>query len=296
MNERAGRVARGRRLGPSVEGLESRTLLSAAWPQLLSRVNLPPALVRGIGDRLAAQVKLPAGLPGGIKIPGLKTDPAAVAIIRDALLGRGPAAEFGALIRGQLGNATKLIADFASGKTKEYVGPGIVVRLPQVQEHFTGRHFDHVKATAAGVVLQRDGVLQMGVVVQGPFDEAESSQVIFGIDRGSGSKMGPLYSQRPQIKPDALVEVTIGPKGKTWSGQIRDLTDGKVTKLDPAKIRVVGATVRVFVDSKLLPTKGKAVKSYRFAAWTRQGTTGGIETIGNFAPDKSMAPIGVSRR
>lgn len=278
----------------NVESLEGRQLMSVAFPKLPANLNLSPAMVNRLSSHGLAGIKLPK-LPGGSG-SNAKVDPIAVGLIADALMGRGPGAEFGSLIRGQIRNVASVISGFASGKTREYTTPGIAVRLPNVQENFQYQHYDHVKLTAAGVVLQRDGRFQMGAVVQGPYDENLTSQVIFGIDRGAGKRLGPLYPQRPKITPDALVELTIGPYGQSASGQIRDLTTGAVTPIDPQNIIVAGATVRVFINPAQLPGQGNSTKNFKFSTWTRHGTTGGIESIGSFVPDKTMIAVGVAKK
>jgi hypothetical protein len=245
-----------------------------------------------------------AALVGGtVGSTAIRTDPVAVSLILQALAGRGPAADFGAMLRGQIGNAGSLIRAFSSGSRTQFTSPGIAIKIPKWQEAYTGPHYDHLTATAAGAVFtQRTGQLQLGAVVRGLYDEPVPSQIVFGLNRGAGARIGPQFASRPAITPDLLVTVTVAPNGTGGTGVIKDLTTGAESTIDPSKILVSGATVRVFLDSAQIPRQGFRYPQYRFAAWTRHGDGSaayggtGINTVGSFVAESTMTPIGVKAR
>lgn len=232
--------------------------------------------------------RLPTSLPGGIK-----TDAAGAAAILAALNG-GAGSEFVGLLKSQVPNISSVINDFASGRRTEFTTPGIAAKIPKWNEAYTGTRYDHLTLTLAGGVLQGN-TLQLGVVARGPFDEAEPSQVVFGIDRGAGSSRGPLFANRPGVAPDLLVTINVGPYGQNNTATVRDLVSGTTTAIDPSKVQVNGAVARVFVDVSTLPSRGLSPSQYKFTAWTRSKAEGGIENVGSFAPESSMVLVGVPK-
>lgn len=228
------------------------------------------------------------GVPSGIKV-----DPAAAAAILKALRG-GPGNEFVTLIRRQV-NPGAVIRGFVSGQRTEFNAAGAAFKVPKFQAAFNaGPKYDHLSILGAGALLQQRGtVFQLGAILLGPYDENATSQIVFGLDRGSGASRGARFAERPGITPDALVTLTIGPNGSTREGKIEDLNTGSVTAIDASKIQINGSTIRVFVQASDLPSAGLPITKYRFAAWTHAGNGGGIETVGSFAPETKMIPIGV---
>jgi hypothetical protein len=258
-----------------LEPLEGRALLSA------TRFALPPGLA-------AAQF---ANLPG---LGRVKIDPAAAAAITAALRG-GPGSEFASFLR-QTPNVMGIVRSFVAGQRTEYLGRGAAFKVPKFQEAFNaGPRYDHLSLLAAGAVLQQRGtVFQFGAILLGPYDENATSQLVFGVDRGTGAALGPIFASRPGITPDATVTLTIGPYGANPTGVVTDLATGAQTAIDPAAIRIVGSTVRVAVPAAALPSTGIAPAQYRYAAWTKAGAgEGGIETVGSFSPESAMARVGV---
>lgn len=287
MNHPSRRRAAQRRAVLSVDPLEGRALLSGVAPGGLS----------GLLGQVPGWYR---ALPGSGRV---KVDPEAVGVIRDALMGRGPAADFGAMVRGQLGNLPGVVRGFLNGSRTEYAAPGVAVKIPRWQDAYTGPHYDHLTATAAGAVYtQKTGQLQLGAVMRGLFDENVPSQVVFGLDRGAGGSIGPIFASRPSLTPDLLVTLTVAPNGTGATGTIRDLKTGTETAIDPARIKVAGATVRVVLDSSQIPAQGYRIPQYRFVAWTHHGDGSaayggaGIETVGSFVAERALTPIGVKRR
>lgn len=248
------------------EPLEGRALMSMAPPA-------PPVQAAQFGD--------------------ITTDPAAVAAILAALRG-GPGNEFATLLRRQVPNVNAVVRSFVTGQRDQFAVRGVALQIPNFQSAYTGQRFDNFSITAAGAVAQRGNRLQVGAILLGPFDENVTTEVVFGIDRGSGAARGPLFAQRPSLTPDALVTLTVGPNGSSKSGTITDLNTGSVTPIDPAKIRFRGSTIRAIVPLSALPSTGARLGQYRFATWTRNATQGGgFESIGSFAVDGRLIPIGL---
>ena len=255
---------------PACETLEGRTLLSG--------LHLPGSL--------------PSALIQGIHPHAIKTDPAAIAAILAALRG-GPGSEFAALIRQQIKNPLALIQKFESGATTQASINGIAVRIATILNSFTGPHYDYQAIVAAGVVLLPKQTLELGAILRGPNRSPNPAYYVFGINRGSGTAVGPYFAARPGITPDALVTITAGSNNASWSGTITDLESGSVATINPSQIQLNGSTVRVFVNTSQLPSTGFATKHYHFAFWTQLQTGKDFGTVGSIAPDATMIPIGV---
>jgi hypothetical protein len=261
-------------LRPDCENLEGRALLSA------------------LGHHPSAAFE--SAIVGKIKPGAIKTDPAGAAAILSALRG-GPGSEFVKLIRRQISNPANLINKFAGGVTTTATISGVAAQIPAFQSQFTGRHYDHMVATVAGAVLLPKHKLELGAILRGPEDEPVPAYYTFALDRGAGPRLGPTFAARPGITPDALVTISVAPFSASASATVTDLTTGAVTNIDPSQVQVKGAVVRVFVNTAILPSEGRPVSQYRFAMWTSNQLIGGIENVGNFVPDSTMIPIGVSR-
>lgn len=260
---------RTRRARLSVENLEGRALLTAG-------------------------LKLPGGIAALVSLPqlqGVKTDPAAVAAILAALKG-GPGNEFTTLLRNQVPNLQTVIARFVLGQIQEFTTPGVAVKTPQFQSGFVGRHYDHLSLTAAGAILLRNGKIEFGAIMRGPFDEPVGAQVVFGVNRGGGV---PIFGTRPAITPDATVTINVGPYGTHPVAWVTDLRTGAITPINPSQILVQGAVARVFVTPAQLPSRGYSLGAYRFAAWTSDAPGLSLSHVGSFSPETTMIPIGVQR-
>lgn len=265
-------------IGLAVESLEGRALLSGA------AVSLPPALA----SRLA-QVSAALAIPRGVKI-----DPAGVAAVMNALNG-GAGSEFVTLVRRGAPNLLNVVRQFMSGARTEFVAPGVVAKIPRWNPAYTGTRYDHLTATLAGAVVLPGNRLELAAVMRGPFDEAVPCQLVFGINRGAGGSLGPIFSSRPGLTPDALVTINVGPYGQNNTATVTDLRTGVITPLDASSVQVIGAVSRVYVPLSLLPSTGATTANYKFAMWTRASADGGIENVGSFLPDAqgSMVPVGI---
>ena len=270
-------MPRDRRSGPrrlDLESLEDRRLMSG------STTAFPGTFLLG---RL-----------GHLHAAAIKTDSDAVAAIQDARAG-GIGGEWAALIRREIRNPFAVAAGFASGRSSAFSVPGLTFRKTATQSAFTGRLYDQLEPTAAGASVFKGNILEFATILRGEFRDPEASQYVFALDRGAGRRLGPTFASRPGITPDALVTVSVGPYGASPTGTIRDLTDGSIQEIDPSDIAIEGATLRVFVKTGQLPSRGARLARYRFAMWTQIRPDADITAVASFAPDAKMIRIGVLR-
>jgi len=206
----------------------------------------------------------------------------------------GAGHEFATLIKREVHNILGVVGKFESGAINQYTIPGFFVRSPGFQPLYTGGGFDRMLLVASGAVLLKGNVLELGAIANGPFARSDAtSQVVFAINRGAGSALGPAFASEPGITPDALVTITVGPYASSYSGTITDLTTGATQAISPNDIQVNSVAVRVLVNSNQIPSKGLPLKKYKFAAWTELSPYTGINLVGSFAPEDTMIPIGV---
>lgn len=260
---------------PAVEGLEGRALM-AGFDLSLIRAFARPALIRNV-------------------IPvGVTTDPSAVSAITSALRG-GVGSEWATLIRRQVRNPQSIVARFATGQTSAYSATGITFRTPHEQSQFVGRPYDQLLPLAAGGAVFRGNIVEFATILRGEFRNPDTSYYVFAVDRGAGGSLGPVYAARPGITPDALVTITVGPYGSSASGEVRDLTNGTSQAIDASNIVIRGATLRVFLSTSQLPSRGAALNRYRFALWTQTAPGTDVANVASFAPEASMIPLAVLR-
>jgi hypothetical protein len=255
------------------ESLEGRALLSAAGVSAHHRHG-PVDFVRDHGPNISY------------------SGPGAAAIL--SAINGGAGHEFVTLIKREVPNENAVILKFESGAINQYTIPGFFVRSPGFQPLYTGGQFDRMLLVAAGAVLLKGNVLELGAIANGPFARSDAtSQVVFAINRGEGSSLGPAFASEPGITPDALVTITVGPYQSSYSGTITDLTTGTTQAISPNDIQVNGPAVRVLVNSNQIPSKGLPLKKYTFASWTELSPYTGINLVGSFAPEGTMDRIGV---
>lgn len=143
-------------------------------------------------------------------------------------------------------------------------------------------------------MLLKHKTIELAAIARGPFTTYPGTTYIaFGINRGAGTRLGPVYPTEPGITPDALVVVKVGPYGQGNSATITDLTTGATQSLSPSSISVAGPTVRLLVQASQLPSEGFALTKYTFAVWTETVPSAPISQVGSFIPADSMVPIGV---
>lgn len=275
--DRPGKPARRRKpAAPTFDTLEQR----ATPGEVASMAALP-----GVGSLLQTLRREVSGR-------AITTDPAGVAAIVSALRG-GPGSDFVALLRRQVPNLRRIIGQFVAGTRTEFTTRGFAVKTPKLLDSYTGFVADQLNPTAAGALLQKNKTLQLAAILRGPIDIPTPSYYVFGIDRGAGGAAGP-FPGLPGIRYDALVTVAWHADGPGVTASVTDLVSNTTTPIDGARIKVQGATLRVYVPTDLLPSQGLATRNYRFAFWTRDALDGGIEQIGSFVPGTASIPIGVA--
>jgi hypothetical protein len=205
----------------------------------------------------------------------------------------GAGSEFINLIQKEVRNPLAMIARFSSPNPTQVTIPGFVAKTPNLQPQYTGNVHDGGAITVAGALLLKGHNLEFGAIMRGPITGYPSTNYfVFAINRGDGAQLGPVFSSRPGITPDALVTVAVGPYAQSISGTVTDLTTGAVQSINPNLIQVDGPVVRVLVNTSQLPSKGFAVSRYQFAAWMQDAPGRDITTVGSFVPENSMIRIG----
>jgi hypothetical protein len=262
-----------RKLNLGFESLEGRALMSAAG---MKSVHQPIAA-------LLAHLHEP-------KITDASRGESA---FLNAIFG-GAGHEFVALAQKEVKNLTAVIAGFESGAIRQYNIPGLAIKSPpNLQSGYTGLPHDALALQAAGAVLLKAKKIELAAVVRGPFTTTPfGTSIVFAINRGEGAQIGPAFSSRPGITPDALVTVNVGPDGHNNSATITDLTTGSTVPIS-APILVAGPTVRILLPASSLPTKGFKIQNYKFAVWTETEPSAPIQDVGSFMPESSMIPIGM---
>jgi hypothetical protein len=236
-----------------------------------------------------------AGIIRQVREPAIATDPAGVAAIMSALNG-GLGSEWVSLIRGQVHNLRAIISGFVSGRYTSYSISGLTARTPGVQAEFVGQPYDQLLPTVAGASVFKGNVLELGAIMRGPFHDPAPSYYVFGLNRGSGASLGPVFASRPGITPDVLVTLNVGPYGSSATGTIADLQNGSVQTIDASNIQIKGPVIRVFLRTAQFATLGQPVQKWRFAFWTQTSPGSDISTVASFAPDAKMIPIGIAKR
>jgi hypothetical protein len=256
----------------AVEALEGRALLSGASHGLSTVIR--PVIVRSA------------------HVASIKTSSAGSTAILNAICG-GMGSEFITLIRNEVHNLSAVLSAFIRGNVKQYSIHGLTVKTPTVQPLFTGQFYDQLAPTAAGAVVLKHNVFELGAIMRGPFHDPQPSLYVFALNRGAGASLGPTFPARPGITPDLLVTLTVGAFGQSATGTITDLTNQKTTVIPASSIKIKGPTVRVFLDTSKIPSAGWPMSRYQFAFWTQTQPGTDISTVVDFAPEYSMIPIGI---
>jgi hypothetical protein len=268
---RHGTRLRNRNLG--FERLEGRALLSMAGMQA-PHVSGVALVARRHAPAIAA------------------ASPGKIAIL-NAMAG-GAGHEFITLALREVRNINAVLRGFRSGAITQFTVAGMVFKIPNLQSGYTGLPHDPLSLTVGGGVLLKGRKIELAAVVRGPFTTYPgTTEIVFAINRGAGARLGPAFAGRPGITPDALVTVTVGPYGRSNSATITDLTTRTTQPLNPSAIQVAGPVVRLLVSTGQLPSEGLSVKKYEFAVWTEIQLDGGFQSVGSFAPEYAMIPIGV---
>jgi hypothetical protein len=225
--------------------------------------------------------------------PSIATASSGRTAILNAIFG-GAGHEFVALALREVHNIGAVVAGFKAGTLTQYSVPGLAFKTPNLQSGYTGQPHDTLSLNAGGAVLLKKKNIELVAIVRGPFTTYPgTTSIVFALNRGAGSRLGPAFASRPGITPDALVTVTVGPYGQSNSATITDLTTGMTNAIASPMIQVAGPTVRILLPSSLLPSEGAPIQKYTFAIWTETQPGAAIQNVGSFPPEDAMIPIGV---
>ena len=150
---------------------------------------------------------------------------------------------------------------------------------------------------ASGYVKGKNLVLSgtvAGPIVTKPTTAAMGSIYSFAIDRGGASKVGP-FPDRPHIRFDAIVNVTITIKGVTATDAATALTNQPgttPTTIDPKNVTITGDTVQVTVPLSDLPSNGHAIDQWNVNFFTRNPSgKNNFHSVASFTPEHTMFQI-----
>ena len=170
---------------------------------------------------------------------------------------------------------------------------GIVTKAPHFYEDYVGPKLAQLNAVAAAGELLPNGNFEFVGVNQGAINPNVPATYVFGIDRSGKLPTGP-FSGRPDIRFDALVEVTLTP-GQAPTASVTDLTTQKTTSLPQGSVLIRGPVVALTVPGGLLPSTGLAPSQFRFNYWPEHPdpTLTLQQQIASFAPEFNNAQVGV---
>ncbi len=171
---------------------------------------------------------------------------------------------------------------------------GRVSKAPHFYEAYTGpRHAELNAVRASGELSATTGNFTFTGTDQGRINAAPAT-FVWGIDRNGNLPPGTSFINRPNIKFDAVVVVTLD-ASHTLSAKVMDLVTGAITNLPAGDATVRGATVSVTVPSSLLPSTGLAPSQYRFNYWPEDGGPPVSASVASFLPETTTAQVGTTR-
>ncbi len=168
---------------------------------------------------------------------------------------------------------------------------GVVTKAPHFYEDYKGPKLAQLNAVAAAGELQPDGSFEFIGVNQGAIDPNVAATYVFGIDRNGKLPTGP-FDKRPDIRFDALIEVSVKP-GQATTATVIDLANHTTTSLPQGSFSAKGHVIAVTVPGSLLPSTGLPPSQFRFNYWTENPDPALTEPIASFAPEFNDAQVGV---
>ena len=168
---------------------------------------------------------------------------------------------------------------------------GIVTKAPHFYEDYKGPKLDQLNAVAAAGELLPDGSLTFVGVNKGAIDPNVAATYVFGIDRNGKLPTGP-FDKRPDIRFDALIEVSVTP-GQATTASVIDLANNTTTSLPQGSFSADGRVIAVNVPGSLLPSTGLPPSQFRFNYWPEDPDPSLKEPIASFAPEFNDAQVGV---
>ena len=168
---------------------------------------------------------------------------------------------------------------------------GIVTKAPHFYEDYKGPKLDQLNAVAAAGELLPDRSFNFVGVNKGAIDSNVAATYVFGIDRNGKLPTGP-FDKRPDIRFDALIEVSVTP-GQATTASVIDLANHTFTILPQGSFSADGRVIAVNVPGSLLPSTGLPPSQFRFNYWPEDPDPSLKEPIASFAPEFNDAQVGM---
>jgi hypothetical protein len=166
-----------------------------------------------------------------------------------------------------------------------------VTKAPHFYEDYKGPKLAQLNSVAAAGELKPDGSFEFIGVNQGALDPKVAATYVFGIDRNGKLPTGP-FDKRPDIRFDALIEVSVKP-GQSTTATVIDLAKHTTTSLPQGSFLAKGNVIAVTVPGSLLPSTGLAPSQFRFNYWPENPDPALTEPIASFTPEFNDAQVGV---
>jgi uncharacterized protein (TIGR03118 family) len=167
----------------------------------------------------------------------------------------------------------------------------VVTKVPHFCEDYTGPKLAQLNSVAAAGELKPDGSFGFIGVNQGALDPMVAATYAFGIDRNGKLPTGP-FNKRPDIRFDALIEVSVKP-GQATTATVIDLANHTRTSLPQGSFLAKGTVIAVTVPGRLLPSTGLPPSQFRFNYWTVNPDPALTESIASFTAKFNDAQVGV---
>jgi hypothetical protein len=148
-----------------------------------------------------------------------------------------------------------------------------------------------LNAVAAAGELLPNGSFEFVGVNKGALDPKVAATYVFGIDRNGKLPTGP-FDKRPDIRFDALIEVSVKP-GQATTASVIDLAKHTTTSLPQGSFLARGNVIAVTVPGSLLPSTGLPPSQFRFNYWPENPDSALTEPIASFTPEFNDAQVGV---
>ena len=168
---------------------------------------------------------------------------------------------------------------------------GVVTKAPHFYEDYKGPKLAQLNSVAAAGELRPDGSFEFVGVNQGALNPKVAATYVFGIDRNGKLPAGP-FDKRPDIRFDALIEVSVKP-GQATTATVIDLANHTTTSLAQGSFSATGNVIAVTVPGSLLPSTGLPPSQFRFNYWPENPDPALTESIASFTPEFNDAQVGV---
>ncbi len=168
---------------------------------------------------------------------------------------------------------------------------GVVTKVPHFYEDYKGPKLAQLNSVAAAGELKPDGSFAFIGVNKGALNPKVAATYVFGIDRSGKLPTGP-FNNRPDIRFDALIEVSVKP-GQATTAAVIDLANHTTTSLPQGSFLARGNVISVTVPDNLLPSTGLPPSQFRFNYWTVNPDPALTEPIASFTPEFNDAQVGL---